>query len=113
MCRLTATRVVVMCAAYAAYERLAALFGVSKLGWSMCRLTATRVVVMCAAYAAYERLAALFGVSKLGWSLCRLTATRVVVMCATCRWLMIKAGALRSATWSGSFERKITVNNGR
>ena len=44
MCRLTATRVVVMCAACAAYERLAALFGVSKLGWSVCRLTATRVV---------------------------------------------------------------------
>ena len=48
MCRLTATRVVVMCAAYAAYERLAALFGVSKLGWSVCRLTATKVVVRCA-----------------------------------------------------------------
>ncbi len=48
MCRLTATRVVVMCAACAAYERLTALFGVCGVGWSMCRLTATRVVVMCA-----------------------------------------------------------------
>ena len=54
-----ATGVVVMCAACVAYERLAALFGVSKLGWSVCRLTATGVVVMCAAYTVYGKAGAL------------------------------------------------------
>ena len=60
MCRLSATRVVVSCAACAAYERLAAFFGAYGLGWRMCRLSATRVVVICAVCAAYERLAAFF-----------------------------------------------------
>ena len=54
---------------------------------------------MGAACAAY-----FFGAGGVGWSVCRLTATRVVVMGAACA-AYGKAGALRSATWSGSFVR--------